>query len=302
VAEFDSARAETEIYYPLQLPHGRLKRALKLGLGRSLLALFPARGARVLAEGDPADYGWLDRQLLAGHLARARASGDFTALASVQKRFWAGRGGQLFNSVRDVANRFEQWFLGPHYAVVEALAAEIGNGSGFERLVELGSGNGLALNHLAGRFTGLPRLIGVDLNPAAARDNPPRFGNPRLAFEHADVVAWIAEQATPRTVWFSNAGVLEYLREAEVSGIYQRIAEAGAPAVVALVEPAAFEHDLARVTASEVNPQEHSHSHNHRHLLTQAGFTTRYASEVHLAGSRWVMLVATLQPQQDTRP
>lgn len=289
---FESGARESDIRYPLALPAQRIRRACKLWLGRILLALMPARGARVLMEGDPMHFGQLDRLLLAGHLAIARRRGDWSKLSGVQQRFWAGQGGALFNTVKDVADRFESWFLGPHQAVVDALAEQLGDGSDWHALVELGSGNGRALDFLSHRFAELPQLVGVDLNASAAAANTARYQNARLNFVAAEATAWVEEYARPKTVWFSNAGVLEYLTQSQVSGIYQHIARRASPALFALVEPLAPTHDLAVSAHSEINAGEHSYSHHHAALLMQAGWTICYQCELEITGIRWQLLVA----------
>jgi hypothetical protein len=132
---------EAAISYPLVLPASRWKRGLKLVVGELLTRLLPARARRVLDEGDPMQFGSLDRWLVAGWVARARRSGDWDALNGLQQRFWAGRGGALFATVDEVAARFEQRFLKHHAAIVDALAAEIAV-AGFTPagLCEIGSG------------------------------------------------------------------------------------------------------------------------------------------------------------------
>jgi len=292
MTDFDQQTSESAIHYPLQLPRSRWRAAVKLGLGRWLCRLLPRQAEAVLREGDPMDFGRLQKLLVAGHLDRARQTGDWAALIPIQQRFWAGRGGKLFNSVQGVADRFQSWFLGPHQAVVEALALEIGDGQGWEQLVELGSGNGLALDFLSRRFPALPRLTGVDLNAESAISNTARYGNPRLHFVAAEASAWVHGHALGRQVWFSNAGVLEYLSEAQVLGIYRDIAAQPEAAVFALVEPLQQGHDLATETASRVNLLEHSHSHNHPALLQQAGWQIRYQQETTTTSLRWLMVVA----------
>ena len=292
MSSFNSSVGESAIQYPLTLPAGRLSRTTKLLVGELLLGCLPARGRKVLAEGDPMQFSRLDRLLLAGHIARARKTGEWAPLSQVQQRFWSGQGGMLFNSVRDVADRFESWFLGKHQAIVEALAAEIGDGSGWLALNELGSGNGLALDYLSRRFPALPMLRGIDLNSEAATANTARYANGRLQFITAEASAWVAGNAGPQCIWFSNAGVLEYLPEASVACIYQTIAKTGAPALFALVEPLAASHDLHTHHHSLINEGEHSYSHNHAVLLKAAGWSLCYQTEMPLAGLRWQLLVA----------
>ncbi|MES2682081.1 MAG: class I SAM-dependent methyltransferase [Pseudomonadota bacterium] len=292
MSSFDQQVSESAIHYPLQLPASRWRAALKLILGRLLLTAMPRQGESVLHSGDPMAFTALQRLLVAGHLERARRTGDWDALTPIQSRFWAGRGGQLFNSVQGVADRFQTWFLGPHQAVVDALAEQIGDGSGWQGLTELGSGNGLALDFLSRRFPALPMLTGVDLNGESAAANSARYNNPRLRFVAAEACDWVRRHAEGGQVWFSNAGVLEYLSESQVLGIYQALAQAPGASVFALVEPIEQAHDLARQAGSIINTLEHSHSHNHPALLQKTGWSLRYQQETTVIGLRWLMVVA----------
>lgn len=283
---------EAAISYPLVLPASRWKRQLKLRLGELLTRLLPARAARVLHEGDPMHFSGLDRWLVAGWVARARRSGDWDALNGLQQRFWAGQGGALFATVGEVAARFEQRFLRHHVGVVDALEREIA-AAGFtpQGLCEIGSGNGLALDYLCRRLEGIPRFIGLDLNPEAAVSNRARWSDPKLEFVTGEAVAWLRDQARPGWIYFSNAGVLEYLTEAKLDELLGVLATRG-PALFALVEPIAPDHDLAGEPGSRTFGAEFTYSHNHPERFRRAGWELRFQDEVRLGNLRHLLLVA----------
>ncbi|MDP3859248.1 MAG: class I SAM-dependent methyltransferase [Stagnimonas sp.] len=284
--------SETAISYPLVLPAQRWKRIPKLLLGELLVGLLPGRAGRVLRDGDPMHFNRLDRLLLAGWVARARRSGDWDALNGVQQRFWAGRGGALFARVGEVAARFEQRFLRHHLGVVDALERELA-GAGFAPagLCEIGSGNGLALDYLSRRLGSIPQFIGLDLNPEAARANAARWPAPRLRFVTGEAVAWLEAHAEPGWVYFSNAGVLEYLTQAQLDRLLGLLA-ARPPALFALVEPLAPDHDLERELDSRSFGAEFTNSHNHPARFRRAGWEIRFQQEVRVGALRHLLLVA----------
>lgn len=284
--------SESAISYPLVLPASRWKRALKLVIGEALTRLLPGRAARVLRKGDPMQFGTLDRWLVAGWVARARRSGNWDALNGIQQRFWAGRGGALFATVDDVAARFEQRFLRHHAGIVEALKTEIVR-AGFTPagLCEIGSGNGLALDHLVQQLPAIPEFIGLDLNPEAASSNRARWPDPRRRFVTGEAVDWLRQNARPGWIYFSNAGVLEYLTQARLDELLQLLA-GRSPALFALVEPLAPDHDLASEPDSRSFGAEFTNSHNHPERFRRAGWELCFQQEVRVDHLRHLLLVA----------
>lgn len=287
-----AAGSEAAISYPLVLPASRWKRWLKLLVGEALTRLLPGQAERVLHEGDPMQFGTLERWLVAGWVARTRRSGDWDVLNGVQQRFWAGRGGALFATVDEVAARFEQRFLKHHAGIVDALKAEITR-SAFTPagLCEIGSGNGLALDYLVQQLPAIPQFVGLDLNPEAASSNRARWPDPRRRFVTGEAVAWLDAHAEPGWVYFSNAGVLEYLTQAQLDRLLGLLA-ARPPALFALVEPLAPDHDLEREPDSRSFGAEFTNSHNHPERFRRAGWDIRFQQEVRVGALRHLLLVA----------
>lgn len=285
--------SEAAICYPLALPESRWRRIVKLLLGNTLTRLMPARAQQVLREGDPMRFGSLDRLLVTGWVARARCSGDWDALNGLQQRFWAGQGGALFATVDTVAARFEQRFIKHHLGVVVALEQALQQCPPVGGLCEIGSGNGMVLNYLRERLGGIPQFVGLDLNPEAARSNTARWPDPKLRFVTGEAVSWLAAHAEPGWVYFSNAGVLEYLTEAKLDELLRLLA-ARRPALFALVEPLAPDYALESETASRTHGPEFTYSHNHPERFRRAGWEILFQQDLRVEDRRHLLLVACI--------
>lgn len=288
-----AAGSEAAICYPLALPENRWRRIAKMLLGASLTWLLSARAQRVLHEGDPMQFGSLDRLLVTGWVARARRSGNWDALNGLQQRFWAGQGGALFATVDTVAARFEQRFLKHHLGVVTALEQALQQSPPVGGLCEIGSGNGMVLHYLSQRLLGIPQFIGLDLNPEAARSNTARWPDPKLRFVTGEAVGWLAAHAEPGWVYFSNAGVLEYLTEAKMDEMLTLLA-ARRPALFALIEPIAPDYALEGETASRTHGAEFTYSHNHPERFRRAGWQIIFQQDLRVEDRRHLLLVARI--------
>lgn len=233
----------------------------------------------------------LKSAILHSRLRRAERRNDPAAIEQAQLAYWRSDVREGFYTA--YLARFDRWFHGPHYRLVNALADTVASNPRLVRLIEVGCGDGRAVAHLAERLPGLRELVGLDINARIIERNVRAYGDrPRLRFVQADVRRWLAEETRDGTVLFSYGGVLEYLSEAEFALILTRLGSRSDTAV-ALVEPVDPRHDLARDAGSHIHGAERTFSHNHPALLAAAGFTTRFAEELSLDGVRWMMILAT---------
>lgn len=280
---------QAAIRYPFGLPDRGWRRAVKVGLGRTLLALRPRHGRELLDRGDPATFTLADRLVLAGWTSRATPA-DWPALSALHQRFWAGPGGARFSADPGIADRFEDWFLREHARPLEFLRNELSARS-CPVLCEIGSGNGLALEYLCRQLPGIDRFIGVDINAEATRTNARRWLHERrLEFVAADAVSWIDAYAGADWAYFSNAGVLEYLPEDKVTELYRITAQRGGWWLI--TEPVYAGYDLNTETRSRPHGNEFSFCHNHPHLLARAGWDVVEQYETEVAGLRFLTITA----------
>jgi SAM-dependent methyltransferase len=227
--------------------------------------------------------------ILHARVRRARLLGDSAAAQAALARYWQADTGDFFyDRYRD---RFAAWFHGPHQVLIDQLEAAALRLE-LRELVEIGCGDGQALAHCAARMPGLERLTGIDINPTIiARNMETHAGDARLRFVEGDAQNWLAAHPAPRRALLSYGGVMEYFAPEALRAIFAGLAAHG-PAVVALCEPVAPDHDLATHPASRMFGQESSFSHNHAHLLRAEGFEIRWQAEATDGGVRWAMMIA----------
>lgn len=273
--------------FPLVLPKHPLKRALKQGLGETLLLLRPDIGRRIESSGKANSF--VERLAVAGLIARHRAAGTLDKLAHLHSTFWASGDAVSFHGLNE--DRFNNNFLKTHYVIVDALENAFVGGR-LHTLCEIGCGSGQVIDHIAAKLPTLRKLVGIDLSPGQIALNKERYKDPRLSFVAADGASWLHENAAPGFVFLTYGGVFEYFKEATLRSMFAVLAER-APAGVAIVEPIDPAYDLAHETRSRVLGAELSFSHNYPQLLRDAGFRIRWQQEVK-SGFRWLMLVATI--------
>ncbi len=272
----------------------RLQERMWVLVGSSAEMLLPDL-AREIDEGRGSGRALkLKRVIVRSRLWRAERSGDPAAIEQALLDRWRSDVDDGFYAT--FIKRFDRWFYGPHYCLINALADVVAANPGFARLVEVGCGNGRALSHLAQRLPRLQEFVGLDINARIIARNVEAYGDcPRLSFIHGDARECLAKEIRDGTIFFSYGGVLEYFREAEVALILGRLGRCRDSAV-ALVEPVDRRHDLVRDAGSHIHGLERSFSHNHLALLAAAEFNIRYTKELTTDGIRWMMIVATRSP------
>ncbi len=239
------------------------------------------------------------RWILYARTARARAHGDARALQKSLFQFWRTDAADAYYD--QYLDRYKNWFLGPHHELVDQMIAILHEGR-YQRLVEMGCGAGRVLEHCATVMPEVPMFIGVDINPSIITRNKVDFAqNAKLQFFAANASVWLEANAAPGTILLSYGGVMEYFSAQTLSAMFRTLAQHPAAAVV-LVEPVDPDHDLVKDAASHVYGAESSFSHNHEKLLEAAGYRVAFCKTLRLGGVLWVMLLATVEPQDRPAP
>jgi len=265
------------------------KRWLKIRLGRTA-ELFRPDLARAVAAAEPqAMASRLGQCVSAAQMHRAASTGDWGGLRSKLAGYWRGAEGDQFYSA--YPERYDAWFLGPHYPVVDAMvsAAETGE---FSRLIEIGCGDGRVLQHVAGRLPSLERVTGLDINTGIiARNGAAYVDDARLSFEAADGHPWLLRASLPGSIVMAYGGVFEYFTHDDLTAVFGHLAAQLAPSMLVLTEPVADDFDVATEIHSRPHGIEFSFSHPYRRLLEAAGFTVVFEQETRI-DHRWIMIVA----------
>ncbi len=267
-----------------------MKQQLKRLAGSVLHHLAPSLSREVEQGKIDGRHGKLKR-LIADYLtAQAAAEGDETSLRSQLASYWqSARGDEFYDAYPE---RFEEWFLGPHYAVVEALELQLQNRPEIRRLIEVGCGDGRVLEHLSERFPQLKSATGIDLNGRIIERNRKAYEGTRLQFESADLHEYLQAYRGSGIVLVSYGGVLEYLTQSELEDLFASFANLASPAMLMIVEPIATDFDLDSETTSRPHGVEKSFSHPHRHLFEKAGWTIEF-EEIQELEHRWILMIAS---------
>lgn len=273
-------------------------RRLKAFLGRILRRLRP--GLAELVREKPFSGGWgtVGKLIRNADLADAVERSDHRALQRFHQDFWTSTAAEADFFDR-FANRFEDLFLRHHAGIVDRIAEVVSGWGGGARVVEVGAGDGLVLAHLASRLTGFDSFHGIDLNPGQiAASSAAHSADPRLRFETANIMNWLGNHPAPKSLLFTNGGVLEYLRRDELLSLFRELKEGGMPCAVALTESVGLDHRFDTETASYPYALECALSHNYAAILREAGFAIRWERDRFTeAGeenhpTRWFQIVA----------
>lgn len=232
----------------------------------------------------------LKRWIADYRIASAAESGDLKSLRDRLAQYWQSERGDEFYDA--YPTRFQDWFLGPHYTVVEALAERLEARPGIRRLIEVGCGDGKVLQHLHDRFPQITSATGVDLNETIIERNRDVYESSALHFECSDLDTYLQQYHGSGILLVSYGGVLEYLTQPELEALFTSFRNLASPTLLLLVEPISPDFDLSTETVSRPHGIENSFSHPHRHLLETAGWTVEF-EEVQELEHRWMLMLAS---------
>lgn len=271
--------------------------SLKHLIGYRAGLLFPQLLAEIRTGAQTGRHLRLKRWITEARTQTALYRNNDTLISAALKDSWRSESRNAYYN--RYADRFRTWFYGPHQDIIRQMV-QLQASARFHHLLEIGCGDGQALEHCALRMPEIPWLTGIDLNSAIiARNSYAHTYTPRLRFQAANAVPWLPQNIQPRSLVFSYGGVMEYMTRCEVQTIFAALRRPPGVAL-ALVEPLAFSHDLRQDQGSHVFGQEHSFSHNYARLLQEAGFDIRYHKELYIEGIRWIMLLT--DPTPSPRP
>lgn len=267
---------------------------LKLVIGRVAELALPSLAREIDTGRAPERAPKLKRAILYARLRRAHAKGDIDAMESALGAYWQGGPGDQFHS--NFADVRLSVFREQHAQAIEALADFLAKTDAkFDRLVEIGCGDGKVLAECVKQLPSISQAIGLDINgtaiASAMAEQAP--SDPRLNFLQTDARAWLAQNPLPGTVMLSYGGVLEYFSPENVDRLLEALALTR-PAAIVLVEPADPAHDMETQSESSVFGREYSFSHNHRSRMGKAGFRVVFERETHAFGHRLIMMVGVL--------
>jgi predicted TPR repeat methyltransferase len=269
-----------------------MKTIVRNTYGSIALSMF-SNQAQSLETGAVQPESKFQRLLFDAITRKAAKNKDEQLLKSQLARYWQNQTGEEFYET--YADFSQQRFLSEHYSLVTALKSFLSaHPAGFNRLVEIGCGNGQILHHLHGAFPALHQFTGIDINETIIKRNQEFYSEDTLQFVAADVMDWFRQPRGSGIVLFSCGGVMEYLLESELLELFATLKKRSAPSVVALAEPLYDDFDSEKELHSRSGGKEHSFSHNYSHLLKESGFNILFDQE--LPGEwRWKLVLASTE-------
>jgi SAM-dependent methyltransferase len=268
-----------------------LRDTLRRAVGHAADRLLPQVAREVDTGANPNRLPRIKSAILDARMHRAMRAGRPAEVQAALAAVWRGPFGNRFHVSNNEARL--QLTMEEHGAAIAELRALLSDGR-YGRLVEIGCGDALVLEHVMKTAPEAVRAVGLDLNGVALDRARARLGSgSRADFVQADGAAWLAANAQPGTVLFTNGGVFEYVAPETLAAMLADLA-AAPPAAVVMIEPLDPAHDLGTMPASRIFGRENSFSHNYPALLARAGFRIALNAEVRGGGIRWIMVAGHL--------
>lgn len=287
-------RSETPWHFPLALPTNPIKRIAAIKIGQILAMLMPTIANDFVNGVRPSSTKLRDRLILAYLVENRLRAGRLDELSHLHHQYWQSH---LALSAHAELQKSAEFRIQLHHELVSKLeeVARIGQ---HRTLCEIGCGNGWALNYLAGRFETVERFIGLDLSQEQIEIDRSRYRNPKLNFICADALAWIETEGRPGWIFWCHGGVFEYLPQKQLERLLSFVAKSLRPAVFAIAEPLAPDHQLHSEKDSRPFGRELSFSHNHEALFRQAGFLIHYSNDWNNQEGWRLMRLIALTPSE----
>ena len=268
----------------------------KLWLGRSADFLFPAIRREMEESRNLAHFSKVKSAILFARQKKAKSHGDPTELARMLTWKWQTGWGTKFH--QDYSDERLAMFVTRQSYLIHSFRDLIARKNlEINRLVEIGCGDGRALDWCVGQLPMIDHFVGIDLNVPIIAENRRRFGqDARRNFVAGDAVDWLIANPVPGTAILTNGGVLEYFSPESLKRLFACLASQ-APAAAVLIESRSLDHDLMADPTSHVFGPEDTFSHNYAAQLAAVGFevddskTTTEASWMH-----WSLILAHLSP------
>jgi hypothetical protein len=140
----------------------------------------------------------------------------------------------------------------------------------FKDVCEIGTGNGLFIDHLAGRLTQIERFRGIDLSAEQIAKNRAIFDGSKVEYLHVEATEYVLRHCRPGTL-FVTCGTFECFAQAELEEFLALTRRAVDRVAFVICDAVDVDYDLE----VELNSRPRGNlffNHNYRHLLEKHGY------------------------------
>ncbi|MFP4846277.1 class I SAM-dependent methyltransferase [Winogradskyella sp. PE311] len=243
-------------------------------LGNILVTLRPQKVKELSKKGLTLELGdnlsLSERLMRRAFLKKVGKAEDYDKLSQLHKTYWTKQGDDFVNHTQ---NKLANTNLPAYKSILEVLNKQVTDGSiKFNKLVEIGTGNGSVLNYLSSEFLSIDHFVGIDLSSEQTIINKETYNNnSKLDFVAGDVLEWIEHQEKGDMVFLTFRGVLEYFTQRQLADFFKKLNDLG-NIIFFAIEPTDSNHNYEEHPGSKVYGFEASFSHNHKKLFEEAGF------------------------------
>ncbi|MFT6127482.1 MAG: hypothetical protein ACJA2M_000463 [Polaribacter sp.] len=262
-------------------------------LGNILVVLRPKKARQLSEDGLTLVIGdnlsASERLMRRAILKKIEKTKDYDKLAQLHKTYWVKQGDDFVNNTQ---NNLENIHLPAYKTVLDILKNEILCAPiKFEKLIEIGTGNGSVLNFLSSNYLEIDNLIGIDLSEEQTIANKVNYkNNPKLEFIDGDVLDWVENQRQGHMVFLTFRGVLEYFSQQQLICFFEKLNSLG-KIIFFAIEPIDSNNDFKTDSNSKVYGFEGAFSHDYKKIFEDAGFKIWHAEQKEELGSPNIMSI-----------
>jgi Methyltransferase domain len=203
-------------------------------------------------------------------------SPDSAIRANNRNRFWGSTAGFRWHEARrrryQDRQLFQDEYLESRGRMLEQIQWLLDHFPFIDNLCEIGTGNGLMVDYLASRFSGVDRCLGIDLNAGQIAENKTAYPNSRVEFLHLEATEYIVHHSRPGTL-FVACGTFECFTQVELEEFLALARNTLDPVAIATCD--AIDVDFDSKIERQSRPRGNLlYNHNYRYLFEKHGFQT----------------------------
>ena len=183
-----------------------------------------------------------------------------------REKFWGSSAGKKWHDLEKES--FEQSIKESRYLLINQLSDFLSKNPKYKTICEIGTGNGMLLDHLSKKFKKVKNFMGIDINKAQIDENKRKYKNTNLKFIHSEITDLFNKKNLKNTL-FISWGTLEFFTEKEIMELLKLIKKETTNSAIAIGEPTNI--DLKKQKTSKPRGKA-AYSHNYPFLLNKEGY------------------------------